>query len=118
MKINKIFNEKVRKLSVFSLKRNESMNIIIDKYLNESQKFKVGDFIKQLGSDFVKYGQIVQKYKNKSYKAAVFTSYDGSMTGKAKFESIRGWYPDPKVINKSEIPDKILQKIFQKSGMK
>lgn len=96
------------------------MNILdkIDRILNEAKGFEVGDFIKQQGSDFVTYGQIVAKQKNKSYKAAVFTSYDGSMAGKAKFKSTKGWYPAPKKINKDEIPDKILKKILQKSGMK
>lgn len=100
--------------------RNESMNILdkIDNILNEAQRFEVGDFIKQQGSDFETWGQIVAKQKNGSYKAAVFTSYDGSMAGKAKFKSTKGWYPAPTKIDKGEIPDKALNKILQKSGMK
>ena len=95
------------------------MNITnkIDMYLNEALRFEIGDFIKQEGSDFVTYGQIVAQQKNKAYKAAIFTSYDGSMAGKAKFKSTKGWYPAPKKIDKGEIPDKILKKILQKSGM-
>jgi len=44
----------------------------------------IGDYIKQEGSDYISYGEITQKLKNGSFKAIVFTSYDGKVTGKAK----------------------------------
>lgn len=93
------------------------MNITekIDKYLSEAQKFDVGDFIKQEGSDFVTYAQIVDKQK-KGYKVAAFTSFDGSKSGKAVFKSTGNWHPEPRMIDKNDIPKKILDKILKKSG--
>ena len=88
----------------------------IEKYLNEAQQFDVGDFIKQEGSDFVTYAQIVAKQK-KGYKVAAFTSFDGSTAGKAVFKSTGGWYPAPRMIDPKQIPDKILKKIVKKSGI-
>lgn len=80
-------------------------------YLNEKYKFEIGDYIKQKGSDYEAYGVIISHLKNGSCKAKVFMSYDGSTAGKAKQKSIKGWFPEPKKINKEEIPDKILKKL-------
>lgn len=84
---------------------------IVNKYLNESEKLEIGDYIKQTGSDFESYGIIISKLKNGSFKAKVFTSYDGSFAGKATQKSLKGWFPAPVKINKNEIPEKILKKI-------
>lgn len=89
----------------------------IDMYLNEAQQFDVGDFIKQEGSDFVTYAQIVGKQKGGGYKVAAFTSFDGSKAGKASFKSTKRWYPKPRMISKNDIPKKILDKILKKSGL-
>ena len=83
----------------------------IDKYLNEAGNFEIGDYIKQVGSDFETYGIIIKKLKNGSYKAKVFISYSGSVTGKAVQKSLSGWYPPPVKIDKGDIPPKILKKI-------
>jgi hypothetical protein len=82
----------------------------IKEYLTES-KLDIGDYIKQEGSDYISYGEITQKLKNGSFKAIVFTSYDGKVTGKAKITSLTGWYPEPIKIKKESIPDKIISKI-------
>jgi len=89
------------------------MNTIdkIDRYLNEAGNFEIGDYIKQVGSDFETYGVIIKKLKNGSYKAKVFVSYSGSVAGKAVQKSLSGWYPPPVKIDKSDIPLKILKKI-------
>ena len=89
----------------------------IERYLVEAQIFDVGDFIKQEGSDFVTYAQIVEKQKGGGYKVAAFTSYDGSKGGKAGFKSTKNWYPKPETIDSNDIPKKILDKILNKSGL-
>jgi hypothetical protein len=61
----------------------------IDKYLNE-ESFNIGDYVKQIGSDFETYGIITKKLKNGSYYAKVFTSHNGKVTGKAKQASLKG----------------------------
>ena len=82
----------------------------IKDYLTESH-FDIGDYVKQTGSDYVAYAKIKEKLKNGSYKAMVFTSYDGKITGKAKIKSLKGWYPEPIKIKKESIPSKIISKI-------
>jgi hypothetical protein len=91
----------------------------IDKYLGEAQRFDIGDFIVQKGGSFTTYGQIVDRQKTGGYKAAVFTVYNDtkSMAGKAKFKSTKNWYPAPKMIDKNDIPNKVLKKIQDKSGI-
>ena len=88
------------------------MNITekIDKYLNE-EGFNIGDYIMQIGSDYVAYGMITKHLKNGSNYAKVYTSYNGSTTGKAVKKSISGWYPGPVKIDPVKIPLKILQKL-------
>jgi hypothetical protein len=83
---------------------------ILDGYLNE-ESLTIGDYVKQTGSDYEKYGIITKKLKNGSFYAKVFTSYDGRVTGKAKQASLSGWYPDPIKIKQKDIPTKILTKL-------
>lgn len=79
-------------------------------YLND-EGFNIGDYITQVGSDYVTYGIIIKKLKNGSFNAKVYTSYSGSTAGKAVQKSIKGWYPGPILIDPVKIPTKILQKL-------
>ena len=79
-------------------------------YLTEGT-FNIGDYITQVGSDYVTYGIITKKLKNGSFNAKVFTSYNGKTGGKAVQKSLRNWYPGPILIDVVKIPVKILQKL-------
>jgi hypothetical protein len=85
-------------------------------YINEGMRLAVGDYIQQVGSDYIAYGKITQALKNGSFKAVVFMSIDGKTSGKAKITSIKGWYPDPVKINEKDVPWQILDKIHKRMG--
>ncbi len=72
---------------------------------------KIGDYIKQTGSDYVAYGRITKQLKNGSFYASVHTGYNGSKAGKAKRASLKNWHPAPVVINRIDIPVVILNKL-------
>ena len=80
------------------------------RYLNEDG-FNIGDYIMQIGSDYVTYGMITKYLKNGSHYAKVYTSYNGGTAGKAVKKSISNWYPGPVKIDPVKIPLKILQKL-------
>lgn len=83
-------------------------------YINESMRLAVGDWIQQVGSDYITYGKITQALKNGSFKAVVFESIDGKTSGKAKITSIKNWYPDPVKINEKDVPWQIVDKIYKR----
>lgn len=86
-----------------------------------SEAFEVGTYLKQdVGArteDIITYAVVTAIQKNGAAKVIGFTSFDGSMAGKAKNMSTKGWYPAPTVITRDQIPPKILAKIDSKANM-
>ena len=65
---------------------------------------KVGDYIRQEYTNST--ALIIDRLKNGSFRALVH-DYRGRIVQK----SIKGWYPPPTIIQKSDIPAKIIGKI-------
>jgi hypothetical protein len=89
-----------------------------EQFLNESSRFEVGDFILQKTDSHEIYAKVIEKLKNGGCKVVSFTSEGGSITGKAKMDSTKGWYPTPVSIKEKDIPPKILDKINKKIAEK
>lgn len=76
----------------------------------------VGDWIVQKRKDATVYGVLVKPQK-KSFQAAVVDDDRGV----ASLQSIANWFPAPKEIEKSEVPEKMVKKIekhLDKKGIK
>jgi len=82
----------------------------------EESSLRVGQWIKQQGSDWTTYGVVTGVQANGAAKAVVFQSFGGSSSGSAKNQSLRGWTPSPVAIDKSAVPPKIAKKIEDKAG--
>jgi len=82
-------------------------------FLNESSE---KEWVKQTGSDYVSYGLLISKNVSGGHKAVVFTSFNGSESGKAKITSTKGWHPAPVSISEKDVPEKIKSKIFAKAN--
>ena len=65
---------------------------------------KIGDYIRQENTDST--ALIFDNLKNGSFKA-----YVHDFRGRVIICSIKNWYPEPIVINKIDIPSKVLDKI-------
>ena len=86
-----------------------------NEFINESKSIKIGDYFKQNnGSDMTTYGVAINKFKNGSEKVVMFTVIDGKVNGKAKTASTNGMYPEPTIIDKDDVPSKVLDKINKK----
>ena len=77
------------------------------------KKGKTGNYIRQKsGSTIRTYGQLIQKQSNGHYKAlAVSTRGSTLIDNKAKIRSTKGWYPDPEIIPRDQVPAEVLAKI-------
>lgn len=75
---------------------------------------KAGDWVKQVQSDSITYAYLIEPFKSGGFRSVSFTSYDGSMAGHAKFSPTKNWFPQPIVISREEIPERILRKIDHK----
>ena len=75
---------------------------------------KVGNFIYQTGTDT--FGLVISKQKNGSFKIVkIARNEQGNFSGKAKFDSISGWYPEPVVVDGTKIPQIVYRKLLTKS---
>ena len=68
----------------------------------------------QVASDVTVYAYILEPFKSKGFRAVAFHSFDGSMSGHAKFESTSNWVGQPTVITRDDIPERILRKLDSK----
>ena len=66
---------------------------------------KIGDYIRQENTNST--GLIIQELQNGSYRALVHEGWRGRVIQ----TSIKGWYPEPVVIEEADIPAKVVSKI-------
>ena len=69
---------------------------------------KIGDYIAQFRNDATVYGRIVKELKNGAFQAITIDTY----FKKAGLHSTNYWNPAPVIIDKSTIPEKLLNKIL------
>ena len=65
---------------------------------------KTGDYIKQANTETI--ALVMEQLKNGSYKVLVH-----DWRGRVVQKTTSGWYPTPVVINREDIPLKIIKKI-------
>jgi hypothetical protein len=76
-----------------------------------SQNFKPGDYIyQQLVEDNSIYARVISELKNGAYKVVAI----GGWSRGAVIKSTKGWYPQPKLIKESDVPDKYRKAIAKK----
>lgn len=74
-------------------------------------KLKPGDYVVQENKNLKTYAYLISELKNKGFKAVVIDTE----RKKAKQGTVSNrWYPLPKKIKESDIPDKLLSKIKSK----
>lgn len=77
-----------------------------------AQSFKPGDYIfqQQRSEDDSIYARVVSEQKNGGYRVVAV----GGWSRGAVIKSTKGWYPEPKLIRESEVPDKYVKAIAKK----
>lgn len=83
------------------------------KFLEERQ-VDVGSWIMQPQKDYEVYAYVYAPTKG-SFKAITIDNYGGKFTGQAASKSIKGWYPNPKYVDKKDVPAQAIKKIEAKA---
>ena len=69
---------------------------------------KTGDYIEQASTETI--GLVLDQLKNGSFKVLVH-----DWRGRIVQKTTSGWYPPPVVINRADVPEKILAKFDKKT---
>lgn len=74
-------------------------------------EFEPGDYIYQHHKDEPVYARVIEQQKNGGYKVVMVGGLGGT---RPSVKSTKGWYPAPKRIKESEVPDKFKKAIAKK----
>lgn len=74
-------------------------------------EFEPGDYIYQHHKDEPVYARVIERQKNGGYKVVMVGGLGGT---RPSIKSTKGWYPAPKRIKESEVPDKFKKAIAKK----